>query len=68
MFKWIKCLLGYHYYYFVRKLSDNSDVIACGNCNKLFAVNYPTGIILKYNTEIENFYDNFNKIRRDNNG
>lgn len=54
------CLMGWHEYVFVRPLSVQSDLVQCCKCNNLYAINYSVQGILKYDRDLEKFYEELN--------
>ena len=58
MVGFIKCRLGYHDFTVVRQLSKQASKLVCGRCNKKWAMNYDMRIMIPWDSEVEQFYDN----------
>jgi hypothetical protein len=53
----ILCAIGRHRYVLVSPLSGQSDLIACYDCKKRFAINYSVRCVLPFDREMEKFYE-----------
>jgi hypothetical protein len=56
LFRKLKCMFGFHRMALVKPLSPQSDMIACCDCQKRFAINYSARIVLPWDRELEKFY------------
>lgn len=52
----ILCVFGFHRFKHVTRLSAHSDMIACFDCRRRFAMNHSVRCILPWDRELENFY------------
>lgn len=51
------CLIGRHRYGLVCSLSSQSDLIACHDCKRRFAMNHGARILVLWDRELEKFYE-----------
>jgi len=63
-----KCYIFGHELTLIESLSEQADKLGCKKCGGVFAICWSVqgGSILKWDRELEKFYDNLNRIRENN--
>lgn len=64
MVKNTKCFLNIHTLILVRSLSASTDLVECVHCKKKQAVNYDVRIALKWDRQIEKFYEEMDRLTK----
>lgn len=65
MFKKIKCILGFHSFQEVGKLSKQCVKLSCTNCNREFAYHHVMRLLTEFDVSTEKFYESFNQIEKE---
>lgn len=53
LINWIKCWLGLHAFYRIKKLSHQSEKLGCKNCSGQWGLNHPTKSLVEWDEDLE---------------
>ncbi len=55
----LKCKLGFHMLWKVKKLSSDSDLIGCSFCNRFWGMNHSVKAVIPFDKELCDMYTSF---------